>query len=145
MLAHEIGILWAPTNPPSLNFCSALSKAKPEAMQEMQGNTSVDTCLDLLNKSLWSYLVVPTYLMELWWKKFAFSWVVERWNLSFVFLLLSLILKSIGENIIAIQLLFLNIRQSGTHFGMWLLTSAQQLFLIILPFVGWICGWSKKS
>jgi hypothetical protein len=50
-----------------LNFCSSLSKAKPEAMQEMRGNTSVDTCLDLPNKLLWSYHAVPTYLMELWW------------------------------------------------------------------------------
>jgi hypothetical protein len=41
--------------------------AHPRAMQEMRGNTSVDTCLDLPNKLMWSYLVVPTYLMELWW------------------------------------------------------------------------------
>jgi hypothetical protein len=53
--------------PPSLNFCSSSSKAKPEAMQEMRGNTSVDTCLGLQNKLMWSYLAVPTYLMELWW------------------------------------------------------------------------------
>jgi hypothetical protein len=66
MLAHEINILWAATHPPSLNFCSSLSKAKPEAMYEMSGNTSVDTCLDLPNKLMWPYLTVPTYLMELW-------------------------------------------------------------------------------
>jgi hypothetical protein len=36
-------------------------------MQEMRGNTSVDTCLDLPIKLMWSYLVVPTHLMELWW------------------------------------------------------------------------------
>jgi hypothetical protein len=29
--------------------------------------TSVDTCLDLPNKLMWSYLAVPSYLMELWW------------------------------------------------------------------------------
>jgi hypothetical protein len=33
-------------------------------MQEMRGNTSVDTYLDLPNKLMWSYLTVPTYLME---------------------------------------------------------------------------------
>jgi hypothetical protein len=49
MLAHEIGVLWAPTHPPSLNFCSSSSKAKPEAMQEIQDNTSVDSYLDLPN------------------------------------------------------------------------------------------------
>jgi hypothetical protein len=36
-------------------------------MNEMRGNTSVDTCLDLPNKLMWSYLTVPTHLMELWW------------------------------------------------------------------------------
>jgi hypothetical protein len=49
---------------PSLNFCSFSSKAKAEAIQQMQGNTSIDTCLDLPNKLTWSYLAVPTYLME---------------------------------------------------------------------------------
>jgi hypothetical protein len=44
MLAHEINILGAPTLPPSLNFCSSSSKAKPEAMQEIWDNTSVDPC-----------------------------------------------------------------------------------------------------
>jgi hypothetical protein len=33
---------------------------------------------------------------------FTLSWAVERWNLSFVSLLLSLFLKSIGEKMIAI-------------------------------------------
>jgi hypothetical protein len=41
------------------------------------------------------------------------SWMVERWNLSFVSLLLSLILKSIRENMI---LWFPNIRHSGHSF-----------------------------
>jgi hypothetical protein len=36
-------------------------------MQEMRGNTSVDTCLELPNKLMWSYQAVPTHLMELWW------------------------------------------------------------------------------
>jgi hypothetical protein len=65
MLAHEIDVLWAPTHPPSLNFCSSSSKAKAKAMQEMRDNTSVDTWLFLLNKLLWSYHVVPTHLREL--------------------------------------------------------------------------------
>jgi hypothetical protein len=67
MLVHKIGVLWAPTHPPSLNFCSSSNKAKPEAMQEMRGNTSAGTCLDLTNKLMWSYLAVPTQLIELWW------------------------------------------------------------------------------
>jgi hypothetical protein len=44
---------------------------------------------------------------------FTSSWAVERCNLSSVSLLPSLVLKSIGENMI---LWFLNIRHSGTHF-----------------------------
>jgi hypothetical protein len=65
MLAHEIGVLWAPTHPPSLNFCSSLSKAKPEAMQEIWDNTSVDPCSKLPNELMQPYLAVPTYLMVL--------------------------------------------------------------------------------
>ncbi len=67
---------------------------------------------------------------------FTLSWVVERWNLSSVSLLLSLFLKSIRENMIPMILWFLNIRHSGTLFGMWFLTSAQQIFLFILPSKG---------
>jgi hypothetical protein len=74
--------------------------------------------------------MVPTYLMELFVEFFTLSWAVERWNLSSVSFLLSLFLKSIGENMI---LWFLNIRYSGTLFGMWFLTLAQQMFLLILP------------
>jgi hypothetical protein len=51
-------------------------------------------------------------------------------------LLLSLFLKLIGEKMIAMILWFLNIRHSGTTFGMWYLTSAQQMFLLILPSKG---------
>jgi hypothetical protein len=71
---------------------------------------------------------------------FTFSWAVERWNLLSVSLLLSLFLKSIGEKMIAMILWFLNIRHSGTLFGMWFLTSAQKIFLLILPSKGYICG-----
>jgi hypothetical protein len=78
---------------------------------------------------MWSYLAVPTYLVEF----FTLSWIVERWNLSSLSLLLSLFLKSIGENMIAMILWFLNIRHLGTLFGMWFLTAAQQMFLLILP------------
>jgi hypothetical protein len=53
-----------------------------------------------------------------------------------VSLLLSLFLKSIGENRIAMILWFLNIWHSGILFGMWFLTSAQQMFLHILPSKG---------
>jgi hypothetical protein len=46
------------------------------------------------------YLVVPTYLMELFVEIFTMSWEVEREKLSSMSLLLSLFLKSIGENMI---------------------------------------------
>jgi hypothetical protein len=68
---------------------------------------------------------------------FTLSWEVKRWNLSSVSLLVSLFLKSIGENMISG---FLNIGHSCTLFGMWFLTLVQQLFLLILPSIGWICG-----
>jgi hypothetical protein len=64
---------------------------------------------------------------------FTMSWAVERWNLSSVSLLLSLFLKSIGEKMIGMILWFLNIRHTDTLFGMWFLTSARQMFLLILP------------
>jgi hypothetical protein len=121
----------ASTHPPSLNFCSSLSKA----MQEMRGHTSVDTCLDLPNKLMLSYLTIPTYLMELWWNfSPCLGWLKD--GTFRVSLLLSLFLKSIRENMIAMILWFLNIRHSDTLFGMWFLTSAQQLFLLILPSIG---------
>jgi hypothetical protein len=95
MLAHEIGVLWVPAHPLSLNFCSSSSNAKPEAIQEMWGNTSVDTCLDLTNKLMWSYLAVPTYLIQLccnfspclkWLKDETFclclSYLASFWNQS---------------------------------------------------------------
>jgi hypothetical protein len=47
---------------------------------------------------------------------FTLSWVVERWNLLFVSLLLSLFLKSIRQNMITMILWFVNIRYSGTLF-----------------------------
>jgi hypothetical protein len=64
---------------------------------------------------------------------FTLSWAVERWILSSVSLLHSLFLKLIGEKMI---LWFLNIRHSDTLFGMWFLTSAQQMFLFFLPSKG---------
>jgi hypothetical protein len=78
MLSHEIGVLLAPTHPLSLNFCSSSSKAKPEVMQEIQDNTSVDSCLDLQNRLMRPYLTVPTYLMEPFVEFFTSSWTVER-------------------------------------------------------------------
>jgi hypothetical protein len=47
-----------------------------------------------------SYLAVPTYLMEIFLEFFTLSWAVERWNLSSMSLLLSLLLKSMRENMI---------------------------------------------
>jgi hypothetical protein len=69
-------------------------------MQEIRDNTSIDPCLDVPNRLMRSYLVVPTYLMELFVVFFTLPWAVERWNLSSVSLLLRLFLKSIGENMI---------------------------------------------
>jgi hypothetical protein len=73
MLAHEIGVLWAPTHPPSLNFCSSSSKAKPEATEEIQENTGVNPCLDLPNGLMRPYLVVCTHLIELFVELFTLS------------------------------------------------------------------------
>jgi hypothetical protein len=67
MLAHEIDVLSAPTHPPSLNFCSSSSKAEPEAMQEIQDNTSVDPCSNLPNELMQPYIAIPSYIMELLW------------------------------------------------------------------------------
>jgi hypothetical protein len=85
---------------------------------------------------MWPYLAFPTYLKELFVEFFASSWVVERWNLSLVSLLLSLFFKSIRDNMITMILWSLNIRHSNTLFGMWFLTSAQPMFLFILTSKG---------
>jgi hypothetical protein len=68
MLVHEIGVLWAQTHPPGLNFYSSSSKAELEAMQEIGDNTIVDLGSNLPNELARPYLAVPTYLMELLWK-----------------------------------------------------------------------------
>jgi hypothetical protein len=60
---------------------------------------------------------------------FTLSWAVERWNFSSVSLLLGLFFKSIGENMVTKIIWFLNLRHSGTLFGVCFLTSAQQIFL----------------
>jgi hypothetical protein len=52
---------------PKLKLSSSSSKVNPEGMQEIWDNTSVDSCSSLPKESMWSYLVVPTYLMELLW------------------------------------------------------------------------------
>jgi hypothetical protein len=46
-----------------------------------------------------TFLAVPTYLMDLFVEFFTSSCADETWNLSYVSFLLSLFLKSIGENI----------------------------------------------
>jgi hypothetical protein len=58
---------------PKLKLCSSSSKAKPEAMQEIRDNTSVDLYLDLLNELMRPYLAIPTYLMELFVDFFTLS------------------------------------------------------------------------
>jgi hypothetical protein len=92
-------------------------------------------CRPLFKLTKWINLVIPCghYLPHgAFVEFFTLSWAVERWNLSFVSLLLSLFLKSIRENMITIILWFINIRHSYTLFGMWFLTSAQQMFLFIV-------------
>jgi hypothetical protein len=69
-------------------------------MKEIRDDTSVDPCLEIPNALMRPYHAVPIYLMELFVEFFTPSWAVERWNLSSVSLLLSLFLKSIGENMI---------------------------------------------
>jgi hypothetical protein len=59
---------------------------------------------------------------------FTLSWAVERWNFSSMSPLLSLFLTSIGKNMVIKIIWFLNLRHSGTLFGMCLLTLAQQIF-----------------
>jgi hypothetical protein len=112
-----------PTHDPSSNFYSSSSKAKPEVMQEIRDNTSVDPCSNLPNKSMWPYLALPTYLMVLFVEFFTSPWAVERGNLLSVSLVLSLFLKSIGENMITMILWFLNIRHSG-------------IFWYVVPYLG---------
>jgi hypothetical protein len=113
MLAHEIGVLWAPTHPPSLNFCSSSSKAKPDVMQEIRDNTSVDLCLDLPNELMRPYLAVPTLLMEFLWNFPPCLGQLKDGTFHPFFSYLASSLKLIGENMI---LWFLNIRHSGTLF-----------------------------
>jgi hypothetical protein len=79
------------------------------------------------------YVAVPTHLIVLWWNfSPCLRWLKDgtfRLYLSY----LTSSLKSIRENMI---LWFLNIRHSGTIFGMWFPTSAQQLLILILPSIG---------
>jgi hypothetical protein len=86
-------------------------------MQEIRDNASVDPCSNLPNELVRPNLAANTYLMELLWNFLTLSWVVERWILSSVSLQLSLLLKSIGENIVTKIIWFLNLRLSGTLFG----------------------------
>jgi hypothetical protein len=141
MLGHEISVLWAPSHPPSLNFCSSLSKAKPEAMQEIWDNTSVDPCSNLPNESIWPYLAVPTYLIELLWN---FSPHLGQLNDGTFHPCLSYLasLKSIGENMI---LWFLNIRHSGTLFVVPHLGSTNIPFHPTLWRLNMWSSWVKKK
>jgi hypothetical protein len=65
---------------------------------------------------------------------FTLSWAVERWNLSSVSFLLSLFLKSIGENMIVVILWFLNIRHSFwyvvPHLGLTIVPSHPTLYML---------------
>jgi hypothetical protein len=115
MLAHEIDVLWAPTYPPSSNFWSSSSKAKPKAMWEIQDNTSVDPCSNLPKNqcglNLRSLLTSWVFFME-----FSPCLGLLKGGTFRPYLLLSLFLKSIGENMITMILWFLNIRHSNTLF-----------------------------
>jgi hypothetical protein len=96
-------------------------------------------CRSILKLTKWINVAIPCgpYLPRWVFVEFFTScWVVKRWNLSSVSLLLSLFLKLIGENMITMILWFLNIRHSDTIFGMWFHTSDQPMFLFILPSKG---------
>jgi hypothetical protein len=100
-------------------------------------------CRPMLKLIKWINVAIPCgpYLPDVAFMEFfTSSWAIERWNLSSVSLVLSLLLKSIGENMITIILWFLNIRHSGTLFRMWFPTSTQQMFLLMLPSKCQICG-----
>jgi hypothetical protein len=56
---------------------------------------------------------------------FTLSWAVERWNLLTVSPMLSLFMKSIGENMGTKIIWFLNLRHPDTLFGVYFLTSVQ--------------------
>jgi hypothetical protein len=71
---------------------------------------------------MWSYLAVPTHLMELWWNFSPCLGRLKDGTLRLYLSYLASFLKSIGENMI---LWFLNIGHSSTLFGMWFLTLAQ--------------------
>jgi hypothetical protein len=77
---------------------------------------------------MWSYLAVPTHLMELWWN---FLPCLGRLKDGTFHLCLSYL-----ASFLSMILWFLNNRHSDTLFGMWFLTLAQQLFLFILPPIG---------
>jgi hypothetical protein len=82
------------------------------------------------------YLAVPTYLMELFVKFFTLSWQLKDGTFCPCLSYLASFFKSIRENMITMILWFLNIRHSSNLFGMWFFTSAQQIFLLILPSKG---------
>jgi hypothetical protein len=52
-------------------------------------------------------------------KFFTLFWVVQRWNISFVSLLLSLFLELIRENMVTMTVWFLNLRHLGRLFGVF--------------------------
>jgi hypothetical protein len=95
-------------------------------MQEILDNTSVDPVTRRINVAIPYGPYLPHGASV---EFFTLSCVIERWDLSFVSLQLSLFLKSIGENMVAMILWFLNLRHSGTLFTVCFLTSAQQIFL----------------
>jgi hypothetical protein len=91
---------------------------------------------------------------------FTLSWAVEMWNLLFVSLLLSLFLKLIGENMVTKIIWFLNLRDSGTLFGVWTMDIPFSSYLLKAKYVelmgkdkGYnsshaycqVKGWSQKS
>jgi hypothetical protein len=98
-------------------------------MAYIRDNTSVDPCLDL--KQINEAIPCSPYLSHGALVEFlTLSWVLKDGTFHLCLSYLASSLKSTRENMI---LWFLNIRHSGTLFCMWFLTSAQQLFLLILP------------
>jgi hypothetical protein len=110
-------------------------------MQEIRDKTSVGPCLDLPNRLMRPYLVVPTYLKELWCNISPCLGRLKDGTFRLSLSYLATSLTSIEENMI---LRYLNISHSGTLFGMWFLTLAQQLFLLILPSIGMWSSWVRR-
>jgi hypothetical protein len=58
---------------PKLKLLLILAKPNLKQCKKFETTQNVDPSSNLPNESMWSYLVVPTYLMELLWNFFTLS------------------------------------------------------------------------